>query len=124
MNPGLTITSAGVTFRAEFYENETARQIHSILPLEAVASRWGDEIYFSIPLQLKQAADARTEMKIGELAYWPAGNAFCIFWGPTPASLDETPVAASAVNPFGMIKDDVRGLGSIEDGAVIRIARG
>lgn len=102
----LIITASGVTVQAELYENVTARQIRSILPIEAVVSRWGDEIYFSIPLQVAGAADARTEMKVGELAYWPVGNAFCIFWGPTPASSDETPVAASAVNPFGMIKDD------------------
>ncbi len=63
---------------------------------------WGDEIYFAIPVSLKEDGP-RATVEVGDLGYWPPGRAFCIFFGPTPASrgdevraavdrLDERPV--------------------------------
>jgi hypothetical protein len=60
-------------------------------------------------------------MELGELGFWPPGNAFCIFFGPTPASHGDEPRAASAVNPFGKIEQDVSGLKSIPSGTKILI---
>ena len=75
-------------------------------------SRWGDEYYGSLndPLDLAESADAREAMVVGELAYWPPGNALCIFFGPTPASTGPEPRAASPVNPLGMLDGDVKAL--------------
>jgi len=37
----------------------------------------GDEIHFEILVADEQALDAREEMEVGELGYWPVGRAFC-----------------------------------------------
>ena len=117
----LEIKIGEVTLQAYLYENETARQICAILPILSTANRWGEEIYFSIPLELEPAIDARVEMKIGELAYWPPGKAMCIFWGPTPVSKANEPRAASDVNPFGQILGDASLLNDVDPGAEVRV---
>ena len=70
---------------------------------------------------MELASDARDHMQVGELAYWPRGSAFWIFWGPTPASEGEEPRAASDVNPFGLIHDDPSCLSAVQDGEMVRI---
>ena len=40
------------------------------------------------------------------MGFWPSGNGFCIFFGPTPASSGEKPKAASPVNIFAKIEGD------------------
>ncbi len=87
------ITVAGKSFDAELDDNETAAAIAAVLPIEGSANVWGDEIYFEIPVALAENAGARAEVAVGTLAYWPPGNALCIFYGPTPVSVDATPRA-------------------------------
>ncbi len=60
-------------------------------------------------------------MAVGEVAYWPAGSAFCIFFGPTPASSGETPIAASPVNVLGRVLDDATACRAVRSGDPIRI---
>jgi hypothetical protein len=103
--------------------NETAEAIWKALPIEGRVKRWGDEIYFEIPIQIPLAADAHADVEIGDIAYWPPGQAFCIFWGPTPASLGSEPRAASPVNVFGKVDDRPEDLGSVRDGETILIER-
>jgi hypothetical protein len=109
------------TVHGTLTDNETADQIWDALPIDTTVATWGDEFYFGIGLSLDQAPDARSEMQVGEMAYWPPGNAFCIFFGPTPASHGDEPRAASAVNPFGKIEEDVEVLKGIPSGAHILI---
>jgi len=119
----IRILAGDVTAEAELNDSPTARKIAEALPLEGSANRWGDEIYFAIPVELDEAPDARTEMAVGELAYWPPGTAFCIFWGPTPASKGREPRAYSNVNPIGQVKTDPNTLAAVKDGDPIRIER-
>lgn len=93
-------------------DSPTAKAIAAQLPLTIRMSRWGEEYYGSLPRNpdIGQAADAREVMAVGELAYWPPGNALCIFFGPTPASEGGEPRAASPVNPVGMLCGDVAAL--------------
>ena len=119
----ITITAGDITVQAQLNESETARRILDILPLEGNANVWGDEIYFNIPLELPQASDAREEMTIGELAYWPQGNAFCIFFGPTPVSVGDAPRAYSPVNVFGSVTGDATVLKAVADGALVQVSR-
>ena len=87
---------------ADIYETRTAQAIEKQLPLSATVNTWGEEIYFSIPVHLDQEADAREEVEPGELGYWPVGNAFCIFFGPTPVSSDDKPRAFTLVCRSGI----------------------
>ena len=121
--PTIIITIEEMILKAELNVSETARAVWDNLPLEGIANVWGDEIYFSIPLTLDKASDARERVDVGDLGYWPAGPAFCIFFGPTPVSTDEQPRAYSPVNVFGHLVDDPNQLKRVPDGAAVRVDR-
>ena len=123
MAASIRIQAGGVSLLAELNDSQTAAAILDALPIEASGNRWGDEIYFSIPVQEEAAPDARAEMEIGELAFWPPGTAFCIFFGPTPASNGDQPRAASPVNPIGRVVEDVEALKAVPDGATLLVER-
>jgi uncharacterized protein len=119
----IQITAGSVTLPAELNDSPTARQVWDALPIEARASTWGDEIYFEIPVVARQAADARADVAVGELGYWPVGHAFCIFFGPTPVSAGPAPRAYSPVNVLGRVSDDATAFRAVRDGAAVRIVR-
>lgn len=102
----IIIKTKNMSMEAELKDTPTAEMIFKSLPLEGNANVWGDEIYFEIPLDLELEPEGREEVEIGDLAYWPSGTAFCIFFGPTPVSRDEKPRAYSPVNVFGKITED------------------
>ena len=76
------------------------------LPLEAHFNTWGEEIYFSIPVEAELDESAQEEVEVGDIGYWPTGRAFCIFFGLTPTSTHEKILPASAVNVIGRVKGD------------------
>ncbi len=119
----ITITAGQVSLSAELNDNPTARQIWAALPLEGGANVWGDEIYFEIPVIAGQEPDARAEMAVGELAYWPAGHAFCIFFGPTPVSTGEQPQAYSPVNILGRVLGDATQFRAVAGGTPVRLEK-
>lgn len=102
-----------IKLTASLKENETARKIYESLPLEGRGSTWGEEIYFAIPVQIPLEEDAREVLEAGELAYWPSMQVFCVFYGPTPASVGDEIRAAGPVSVFGMINEDLNPLKSI-----------
>ncbi|MBC7292743.1 MAG: hypothetical protein H5T84_01325 [Thermoleophilia bacterium] len=115
------------TLTATLNDSATAEAIYSALPIEATVSRWGDEIYFSVPVVLEESPDARQDMAVGELGYWPIGAAFCIFFGPTPVSRGPQPRAYSNVNPFGRIDEPEEVLqavlGETREGDTVRVEK-
>ena len=117
----IRITIANQSFAAELNETVMARKIHEALPIEARSNRWGDEIYFSIGVKHEGGDPMRDEMQVGELAYWPPGKAFCIFWGPTPASEADEPRAASGAVPVGHILGNCASLSKTRDGQMVVI---
>jgi hypothetical protein len=119
----ITISAGGVSLPAELNDGPTALQIWNALPIEGRANRWGDEIYFDIPVKTGQEASARDEVEVGELGYWPVGHAFCIFFGPTPVSTDERPRAASPVNILGRVVGDATSFRAVKDGQKITIVK-
>ncbi len=88
---------------AELFDTPTGRAVYEALPLQRNVNRWGEEIYFEVPVHCELEENSRAEVQVGDLAYWPNMPAFCIFFGPTPASTSDQPVAASPVNVFGHI---------------------
>jgi hypothetical protein len=120
----IRIISGSIRADAELNDTPTVQAIWEALPIEARAMTWGDEVYFEIPLEMDLEPDARAEMEVGELGYWPTGNAFCIFFGPTPASNGDTPVAASRVNILGRVTGDATVLRAVRYGDTVRIEAG
>ena len=84
---------------------ETAKAFLEALPIHGNANTWGDEIYFTVPVDAGEE-NGKTVVEMGDIAYWPPGNAFCIFFGPTPMSRGDEIRPASAVNVFGRIEGD------------------
>jgi hypothetical protein len=119
----ITITAGDVTMTAELNDSPTAQQIWEALPITGRANIWGDEIYFDIPVEAEQEPDARADVDVGELGYWPVGTAFCIFYGPTPASTDDRPRAASPVNILGNVEGDATRFRSVRNGETVRLTR-
>jgi len=88
------------------YSPKTFNEIVKVLPIEGVASIWGSEIYFPIPVFVDEENSFEVVEK-GAIAYWPPGNSLCIFWGPTPASRHRDEIRpASPVNVVGRVLGD------------------
>jgi hypothetical protein len=117
----ILIQAGEIKLSAGLNDSETAKAIAGILPVTGTVNTWGEEIYFSIPLHLEQEPGARTEVEAGDLGFWPEGDAFCIFFGPTPVSKNDKPMAYSPVNVFGKVKGDARLLGKLSNGDAIRV---
>jgi len=118
----IEIQAAGVEMVAQLNDTRTANVIWEALPLSASANTWGDEIYFAIPVKL-EAEDAQAVVSVGDLGYWPPGNAFCIFFGPTPASRGDEIRPASPVNVFGRLVGDPTLFKAVRDGETVSIER-
>ena len=118
----IRITAGGVGVVAELDDSKTADAIWAALPIEGRVNTWGDEIYFGIPVNAG-SEDGREVVEIGDIAYWPPGSAFCIFFGPTPASRGSECRAASEVNVVGRVLGDVQVLKSVGSGEQVLLER-
>lgn len=117
----IKITAGQVQVQAELNDNPTAKSIAETLPIKAKSRRWGGEIYFPIPVTAELEPDGRDILEEGELGYWPSGSAFCIFFGPTPASEGDEIRAASAVTIIGKMKGDWSELWNVPSGAEVLV---
>ena len=118
----IQIKSNDRVIQAELYDTPTAQAIARALPITAAVNRWSGEIYFAIDVSMPLEADSRDVLIPGELGFWPTGNAFCIFFGATPASQTDECRAASNVNVFGKVIGDLSALWDVPDAAPITIA--
>jgi hypothetical protein len=122
MGKRISIKAGKVEVTAELNNTKTAQAIWDALPITSRGNRWGEEIYFSIPLKL-EAENAREVVDVGDLGYWPPGTAFCIFFGPTPMSRGEEIRPASPVNVFGKVTGDATAFKQVASGTEITIER-
>lgn len=120
MSRAIHITAGPLTVDAELNDSRTAGAIAAALPIEAKAQTWGDEIYFDIGLSLP-AESPREVVGMGDLGYWPPGQAFCIFFGATPVSRGDEIRPASPVNIVGRVVDDARAFTRVRPGTRVRI---
>jgi len=120
MERKIRIKAGSVELIAELHNTMTAEAIWEALPIKGDANRWGNEIYFSIPLGLEEE-NAQEVVGMGDLGYWPPGTALCIFFGPTPASTGGEIRPASPVNVFGRIKRNASALKRVKSGAEVTI---
>jgi hypothetical protein len=119
----LEISAGDVIVTAVLNDSDTADELWAALPITARAQTWGDEIYFSIPVSVEEAADSQETVEMGAVAFWPPGSALCLFWGPTPMSAPGEIRPASAVNVMGLIDGDPTVLGGVADGTEVVVAR-
>ena len=119
----IRIEADGVVVSAALNDSATADALWEALPITGSVQTWGDEIYFSIPVDAAEADDAQATVDKGAVAYWPPGGALCLFWGPTPMSRGTEIRPASPVNVLGVIDGDPTILARVEDGAEIEVER-
>jgi hypothetical protein len=103
---------------------DTTKLILHSLPFTVKVNIWGMEIYTeSIPVKA-QEENAKPVVELFDVAYWPPGQALCLFYGPTPISKDGIR-PYSPVNVIGKIKNpDATILSKLKDGmkATMRLA--
>lgn len=117
----LKLTVGKVAIEAELFDTPTADALYAAAPFETRAAHWGEELYFTMPLGVEREADARDVVQLGELAFRVEGEAVIIGYGPTPNSEGEEIRLAMPANVWGRTKDDVRLLGKVEPGDLIRV---
>lgn len=122
-NRKIRVTAGDVSVTAGLNESRTADLLWDALPLEGSANTWGDEIYFRIAVQADEEEDASDVVEMGAVAYWPPGQALCLFFGRTPASRGEEIRAASAVNVMGAIDGDATALKRVRSGTTVVVER-
>ena len=105
----IKIIIGDLSMEGELNDSATAQKVAEALPIKANCNTWGDEIYFSIPVEAELDDTAREEVEMGDLGYWPSGNAFCIFFGQTPMSKPGKIIPASALNIIGKVIGDATG---------------
>jgi len=122
MGKKIRIRAGAIEAQAELNDTRTAQAIWETLPIKSRVNLWGDEIYSSLPLSLKLEA-RQGVVNIGELGYWPDGNAFCIFFGPTPVSQGDKIRPASPVTVVGKVIGDATVFKKVPAGTKITVRR-
>jgi len=92
----------------------TVDAILRAMPLEGRAAVWGREIYFQIPVKSGEEK-AKSIAEKGLIAYWPMGNAFCIFYDKMRPY--------SPVNPIGKVTKNIEIFQRVRVGMIIRVQR-
>ena len=119
----IQISTGNLTLTATLNELETANQLWESLPITGRVQIWGDEIYFSIPVNVEEELGSQETVQAGTVAYWPPGSALCLFWGPTPISAPGEIRPASAVNVVGILDNDPNLLAEVPSQAEIIIEK-
>ena len=117
----IIISTENLRMEAILAEGSSADIFWNTLPITGQVNTWGDEIYFNVNLQMPLDDDASDIVESGDIAFWPPGSAFCIFFGRTPASLGDEVRAASAVNVLGKIDGDETEFRSVPSGEEVRL---
>ena len=120
----ILITLKGSYLKARLNRNvPNGDFIYRMLPIKSKINTWGDEIYFSIPVNIP-LEDAKEVVSLGDLGYWPPGSAFCIFFGLTPVSRGNEIRPASAVSVFGKVNGDAGVFKEVKSRTKIMIDKG
>lgn len=119
----IRITVGSVSLEGEFADTGCGNALSGLLPLKSAFNVWGDEFYFSVPLDYPLDETATRQVAVGDIGYWPPGPALAIFFGPTPMSTGNEPVPASEVNLAGRLFGDAALLGSVKKAGSITIEK-
>lgn len=119
----IKITVGGIQVEAELKPSKTAEEVYAALPVEAPVNTWGEEFYFKISGVKDHRETATTQVKVGDVAFWGAGQVLAIFFGRTPMSMGPDPVPADRVNVIGRIIGDATLLRKAMAAASIKVER-
>ncbi|NMJ86459.1 MAG: hypothetical protein EX285_01210 [Thaumarchaeota archaeon] len=107
----------------DVYSPKTVKAILEKLPINTVINRWGDELYTE-PIPVKAGLEnAKSTVNLMDVAYWPQGNALCLFFGPTPISKSNEIKPYSPVNVIGRIVSKENAIKKINDSTKVIIRK-
>ncbi|MFO7952587.1 MAG: cyclophilin-like fold protein [Bacillota bacterium] len=118
----INITAGNVQMKAELNNAATADLLWEKLPVEGKVNTWGEEIYFAVPIE-SGLENAVSVVEEGDLAYWPEGKSFCIFFGQTPVSTADEIKPASPVNLLGRLLGNPKEWQAVGDGEEITLEK-
>jgi hypothetical protein len=118
----IKISVGKLELEARLNDTKTATKVFEALPMTSTIDTWGDEIYFTIPVEAG-SENAQELVSLGDIAYWPPGKAMCVFFGKTPISKGDEIRPASPVNIIGKVEGDLKLLKKVKDGEKIIIRR-
>ena len=104
-------------------DTPTARALVEALPQTASANTWGEEVYFSLPVETVLEDNATDAVDPGTICYWVQGTSLALPYGRTPASIGDESRLVTAVNVLGKIEGDPRALAAIGDGDAVTVSR-
>jgi uncharacterized protein len=118
----ISIVTERFIIKVKLNDTKTAKKLIKILPAYSSVSKWGDEIYFSIPMKA-EIENGVEVVEVGTVAFWPPGSALCIFFGRTPASISNKPQAVSSVTVIGSVigEESIKNLKEIKDGEEVKV---
>ncbi len=119
----IRITVGRVQLEAELKSTKTAGEVYASLPVQAPINVWGEEFYFKLPGVKDHRETATNQVKVGDVAFWGAGQVLAVFFGRTPMSLGADPVPADRVNVIGRIVGDATQFRHVMDVPTIRVER-
>ncbi|WP_406171360.1 cyclophilin-like fold protein [Streptomyces sp. NBC_00996] len=102
-------------------DTPTVRALAKALPLASTARTWGEEVYFDTGVPVAPEADAQQVVEHGTVAFWTAGDALALPYGPTPISRGDECRLASLCNVLGHLDNDPRTLATVRDGDPVRV---
>jgi len=117
----IRITVGPVQVEAELRSTRTAQEVYAALPVEAPINTWGEEFYFKLGGVKDHRETATTQVKVGDVAFWGAGQVLAIFFGRTPMSMGPDPVPADRVNVVGRIVGDATIFRRVMEASTIRV---
>jgi hypothetical protein len=106
---------------AQLEDTPTAKSLLFALPAKSRANAWGEEVYFSLPVDAKLERDAREVVDPGTVCFWVQGRSLALPFGPTPASRGGECRLVTRVNVLGRIEGDPRALSTVRDGDPIEV---
>ena len=118
----IKIETGGVEVNAVLNDCDTADLVWCALPITASGSVWGDQIYFRTNLTADEQ-DSVAVVEMGAVAFWPPGQAICLFYGLTPMSTGDEIRPASPVNVIGQIEGDPTVLKSAPSGSDVLVEK-
>ena len=110
-----------ISLVVELLDTPTAREILRHVPFTSNVNTWGDEVYFSTPINVSIETDAKDIVEAGELAFWVEGNCIAIGFGPTPISQGNEIRLAAKTNIWGLSLTDVKLLTKVKDGDPVSV---
>ena len=117
----IRIAWQGGEVTAHLRDTPTVTLLLAVLPCQAAANTWGEEVYFELPVRAALEPDARQVVDPGTVCFWVQGRALALPFGPTPASKGDECRLVTGCNVLGTIEGDPRRLAKVKQGMAIRV---